>query len=206
MPAPDKTVLFAELERHVNSIDSAVTSFFSGNKSSSCHPAPTHQHARAELLLCSKGLINCQVERCLWVIPENTALWIPAGLKHRGFGGYAEYYAVYVDSEQALRLPDQPFVIQTSLLLRELIMKSVSFNQCYEKESVESRFFSVILDELAVAERRDLIVPMPADPRLRLMVEQLILNPSDKTTHSEWAVRLCLSQRSFSRIVRRNLA
>lgn len=206
MPATDISIILDDFERCVNGIESPVSTFFWVEDFATYNATPSHQHERGELLFCSKGLMNCQVGRCLWVIPENAALWIPAGTKHRGLGcTYAEFYAVYIDRENSMLLPDEPFVIHSSLLLRELIVKSASFSKSYEKEGIESRLFKVMLDEIACAERRELIVPMPANPRLQWMFEHLISNPADKTSQSEWAARLALSTRSFSRIVMQEL-
>ena len=96
-------------------------------------------------------------------------------------------------------------MIEPTVLLRELILKSVSLKQSYEKNSAECRFFSVLFDEIGHAQRLNLIVPMPTDPRLQLLVEQLIANPADKTSHGEWAARLALSERNFSRIIMQQL-
>ncbi|KAB8037164.1 AraC family transcriptional regulator [Janthinobacterium aquaticum] len=183
-----------------------INAFHSQDKLPSYLDARSHSHVRAELLYCAKGLINVQVGKCLWVVPENCAVWIPSRIAHRSFGsGFVEYCAIFVDIKQAASLPHEAFVIEPTVLLRELILKSVSLKQSYEKNSAECRFFSVLFDEIGHAQRLNLIVPMPTDPRLQLLVEQLIANPADKTSHGEWAARLALSERNFSRIIMQQL-
>lgn len=206
MQAPDPPLSLAAREAYFNSFRSPINAFQSNVELHAYHHAEPHTHVRSELLFCARGLLNCQVGKCLWVVPENAALWIPAGAIHRGFGsGHAEYCAVFVDASHAARLPHEAFVIQPSVLLRELIVKSVSLDQAYQEDSAEHRLFQVMFDEIAAARRLDLVVPMPSDVRLQYMVEHLIAHPSDKTSHGEWAARLALSERSFSRIVMQQL-
>jgi len=66
-----------------------INAFFSDRARLPYNPHVLHCHDRGELLYCAKGLINCQIGKCLWVVPENCAVWIPAGAAHREVGDCA---------------------------------------------------------------------------------------------------------------------
>ena len=206
MPSSTTSFTFEEAEIYINSFRSSINSFFLKQKLSSYKNSESHYHARSELIYCLKGLINCQVENCLWIIPEKSALWIPAGQLHKGFGaGDVEFFTTFIDEKYSNAMPREAFVMRPSPLLRELISTSASFDQSYSDNTPESRIFSVLFDELRKADRFDLIVPMPKDLRLQFMIEQILRAPADKTTHAEWAARLALSERSFSRLIMQDL-
>jgi AraC-like ligand binding domain len=50
-----------------------------------------HAHRRAQLLLSVRGMITCEVASGLWLVPPQSALWIPPGITHsvrEKFWGY----------------------------------------------------------------------------------------------------------------------
>jgi hypothetical protein len=52
---------------------------------------------------------------------------------------------------------------------------------------------TVMLDEIATATVENLHLPMPADRRLRDLVEQALKTPSVRGTMEVWAERVCVS-------------
>jgi AraC-like DNA-binding protein len=59
----------------------------------------------------------------------------------------------------------------------------------------------LLLDEIAIAPVGNLHLPVPADARLRKIVEMIMNDPSDRGTMQTWAQRIGLSERSLARLL-----
>lgn len=42
----------------------------------------THHHRKAQLLYSVRGVLNCEVEYGVWIVPPQCAVWIPGDLHH----------------------------------------------------------------------------------------------------------------------------
>lgn len=62
---------------------------------------------------------------------------------------------------------------------------------------------AVLLDELAAAKVEDLHLPMPADPSLRKIVDEMMASPAARGTLDSWARRAGLSERTLMRLIAR---
>jgi AraC-like DNA-binding protein len=71
------------------------------------------------------------------------------------------------------------------------------------RDGVNSRLVTVLLDELAAAQVEDLHLPMPADPRLRRIVDEIMTTPSARGSLSFWAQRAGMSGRTLVRLISR---
>jgi transcriptional regulator GlxA family with amidase domain len=63
----------------------------------------------------------------------------------------------------------------------------------------------LILDELETAPRLQLHVPMPRDPRLMRLCEQLVASPSAPVTLADLAAGINVSERTLARLFHREL-
>ncbi|KQS47058.1 MULTISPECIES: AraC family transcriptional regulator [unclassified Sphingomonas] len=161
-----------------------------------------HQHQKAQLLLTVRGVINCEVEDAVWIVPPQCAVWIPGGLPHTAFGsGEVECISLFIEPPAALALPSKCCTITVSPLLRHLLMRANELAERYDVDGPDGRIVSVILDELAAAPVEDLRLPIPSDPRLRKLTDLLIATPADHATVAQWASRIALSERSLSRML-----
>ena len=88
-------------------------------------------------------------------------------------------------------------------LLRELLTRAAHLPYLYEEGSGNTRLADVLLDELAAAQVDDLHQPMPTDPRLRRIVEEMMASPADRGTIKIWAQRAGMSQRTLERQINR---
>lgn len=66
---------------------------------------------------------------------------------------------------------------------------------------MESHLATLLLDEIALAPVGNLHLPMPADARLRKIVEMIMDDPADRGTIQTWALRVGLSERTLSRLL-----
>lgn len=163
-----------------------------------------HQHRKAQLLYSVRGILNCEFDDGVWVVPPQCAVWIPGGVQHSARGsGETECYCLFVEQDASPDLPKTCCTISVSPLLRELLLKvaSAGFPELYALGSREDRLIAALLDELAAAPVEDLHLPMPRDQRLRRLTEFLLADPADKTAKSDWAVRIGMSERSMSRLL-----
>ncbi|SHE57591.1 helix-turn-helix transcriptional regulator [Vibrio gazogenes] len=161
-----------------------------------------HQHHKAQLIYSVRGILNCEVEDGVWIVPPQCAVWIPGNLPHSSRGaGETECYCLFVEPDAAPDLPKTCCTISVSPLLRELLLKVAGFPKLYELGSREDRLIATLLDELAAAPVENLHLPMPHDPRLRHLAEMLLADPTDKTLKGDWATRIGMSERNMSRLL-----
>ncbi|MFS2160769.1 helix-turn-helix domain-containing protein [Pseudomonas sp. Pseusp122] len=187
--------------RDVDSIPRAVSALSASMVSQDWEYA-RHQHRKGQLLYSVRGVLNCETEEGVWIVPPQCAVWIPGGLAHSSRGsGRTECYCLFVEPAAAADLPQSCCTLAVSPLLRELLLKAAEFPELYPPGGREERLIATLLDELAVAEVEDLHLPMPRDPRLRRLAEQLLAEPCDKTSMADWASRIGMSERNMSRLL-----
>jgi AraC-like DNA-binding protein len=149
-----------------------------------------------------RGVIHCEIEAGIWIVPPQCALWIPGGTPHSARGsGEAEVYCLLIEPDAAHALPPQCCTLAVAGLLHELISKAVSFPQFYDEGGAQGRLINTLLDELAAAPVEALHLPMPQDARLRRLANSLLADPTDKATLGQWAVRIGMSERSMTRLL-----
>lgn len=162
----------------------------------------THQHRKAQLIYSVRGILNCEIEDGVWIVPPQCALWIPGDLPHSAWGsGEVECHCLFIEPDAAPDLPSSCCTISVSPFLRELMLKATTVPELYEPGGREERLLAVLLDELVAAPVEDLHLPMPYDPRLRRLAEMLLAAPADKTSKAAWARRIGMSERSMSRLL-----
>jgi AraC-like DNA-binding protein len=142
------------------------------------------------------------VDGALWIVPPQSAIWVPGGFLHKVTAtGTIECYVVFIEPSVASHLPPDCCALSTTPLLRELLIRSASLPMLYPEGGMESHLITLLLDELAVAPIGNLHLPMPADARLRKIVEMIMDDPADRGTIQTWARRVGLSERTLARLL-----
>lgn len=163
-----------------------------------------HHHAKSQLLLVQRGAMSCEAEDGLWIIPPRSAIWIPGGTVHAmKVTGALEGYGAFIAHDAAATLPAHCCAVSVTPLLRELLIRCAGLPLLYEEAGANSRLTAVLIDELATAKVEDLHLPMPADPRLRRIIDLMMASPSERGTLDVWAVRAGMSTRTMERVIRR---
>lgn len=163
-----------------------------------------HRHRKAQLMLLLRGVASCEVEGGLWMVPPQSAIWVPGDMLHNiAMAGTIEGYNVFIDPGVAANLPTTCCTIGVSPLLRELLIRSASFPLLYSEGGSESHLVTVLLDEIAAMPTGDLHLPMPTDARLRKIAQMIMEDPADRGTMQAWASRAGLSERTMARILSR---
>ena len=166
--------------------------------------AQFHQHRKGQLLLWMRGVLTCEVAGGFWLVPPGGAIWVPGGMQHRmDVAGTVECYVVYVDAAASDGLPHECCTLSATPLLRELVIRSAAWPMRYEEGGMASRMMALLLDEMALARQGQVHLPMPADSRLRKLVEWIMANPSNPGGIDSWAQRMGISPRTLSRLVSR---
>ena len=163
---------------------------------------PSHSHAKAELILTTRGMLTCRVAGGLWMVPPECALWIPGGMEHSGkSSGELEAYVLFVDPGLALGLPTECCIVSVDSLLRELIAAAALLPSLYDPEGPDGRLVQTMLDRLQIAPAERLHLPIPEDARLQRIAQDLAASPWDRATIGEWASRVATSERTLSRVI-----
>ncbi|OYX64269.1 MAG: AraC family transcriptional regulator [Sphingomonadales bacterium 32-64-17] len=163
-----------------------------------------HRHRKGQMLLVQRGALSCEVEGGLWIVPPRSAIWIPGGALHSiRATGALEGYNAFVDPALNGQLPQACCAVSVTPLLRELLARAAHLPYFYEEDGANARLVAVLLDELAVAQVENLHLPMPSDPRLRKVVDEMMASPADRGSLKIWAQRAAMSERSLERLINR---
>ncbi len=146
-----------------------------------------HRHQKAQLIYTVRGMIRCEVENGLWLVPPQCALWMPGNVLHNAQGaGSTEAYCLFVDQHVVAGLPQSCCTLSVSPLLRELLLQATTFEPLYDEQGAEGRLTAVLLDQLVAAPIENLHLPVSDDARIRQLTEGMLSCPADKSTLGQW--------------------
>lgn len=161
-----------------------------------------HTHRKAQLVFIIRGEVTCEASNALWLVPPQSALWIPGNTNHSIKGrAPLEGVALFVEPDAVATLPGECCAVAVSPLLRELLFRAATLPALYPLDGPEARLVTVLLDELAAAQVENLRLPMPTDARLRRLVELITTHPADGSTMKEWARRIGVAERTLNRLL-----
>lgn len=160
-----------------------------------------HAHPRGQLLYAIEGVMIVRSEEGFWVVPPSRALWMTAGLEHDvKMSGQVKIRTVFVDTEKVQHLPTKSCVIEVSPLLRELIVAAVQIPLDYREESRDDRLMRLLADEVRVSDVLPLHLPLPGEPRVKMICEKITAYPADTSTATDWARRLNVAAKTIHRL------
>lgn len=163
-----------------------------------------HVHRKAELVLTLRGVVRCEVEQGVWIVPPRCAVWIPANLPHSvTLAGDVEVYCLLVEPDAAPALPRQCCTLSMSPLLERLLLHATGMPLLYDVDGADGRIATVLLDQLSLAPVENLSFPMPVHARLRQIATAMIADPSDRATIDDWGRRMAIAPRTLTRILQR---
>lgn len=161
-----------------------------------------HSHRKAQCVLAVSGVLTCEAEGGIWIVPPQTAIWIPPGVEHSiTFAGNVEGYNAFVEPAAARGLPSKCCSISATSLLRELLVRTAQYPIELAEGGMESRVAALLLEEISISKAGQLHLPMPKDKRLRRIFQSFIKNPVDRGTMSSWARHVAMSERSLARLI-----
>ncbi|XXY44624.1 helix-turn-helix transcriptional regulator [Sorangium sp. So ce269] len=161
-----------------------------------------HAHRESQLLYLVRGELICEGSSALWIVPPQSALWIPASVTHRiRASAPLEGYSVFVEPGVAPDLPQDCCAVSVTPLFRELLLRLATRPALYDLEGPDARLVGVLLDELAAVSIEKHRLPMPTDPRLRRLVDAMTADPAIGVTTKTWAKRIGVSERTLNRLL-----
>ena len=74
-----------------------------------------HRHRKAQLIYSARGILTCEIEDGVWIVPPQCAIWIPGEVVHSARGaGETECYCLFVEPDAAPDLPKTCCTISVS--------------------------------------------------------------------------------------------
>lgn len=163
-----------------------------------------HRHPWAQLSHAISGVLEVHTEHAFYVVPPHRAVWIPANIVHRVTCTSGTCIrSLYLDQAANYRRTIDCRVLGINPLLRELISTFSALPVDYEQHGADGRLVQVLLDQLASAPEEDMRLPLPGDKRLRGLCQRLQEHPDDATGLATWAFQLGVSEKTLSRVFRR---
>jgi AraC-like DNA-binding protein len=165
-----------------------------------------HTHRKAQLIYCVTGVMTVETEQGQWVAPPNRGIWVPGGVEHEILiNQAAEMRTVYVAQDARANLPNRPFALAVTRLLRELILAALVTDHVpdphfYAPGTPMAHITEVLLDQIVAQPTSDLHLPYPGDRRLRPICLALTSDPADRRSLKEWAKVVGASDRTVERL------
>ncbi|MFF4398782.1 AraC family transcriptional regulator [Streptomyces sp. NPDC001480] len=163
-----------------------------------------HRHDDHQIVYAGRGVLAVTTGAGSWVAPGDRAIWVPAGTvhAHRAHGELELHLVGLPATENPLGL-DAPTVLAVGPLLRELIIADTRTEDDGSPE--RARLRAVLLDQLKASPQQPLHLPAPTAPLLRALCDILRADPGDDRTLAELGREVGASDRTLSRLFRRDL-
>ncbi|WP_411956268.1 AraC family transcriptional regulator [Arvimicrobium flavum] len=160
-----------------------------------------HRHSRSQLLHALHGVVMVATDAGRWIVPPDHAMWIPAHVEHSvDMLGSVSMRSIYIvpdavgGSSSALR------VVAITDLMRALIVElSKSARAGGKGGEREALLTELLLLEIPNLPELPLALPFPTEARMAALCRTFVQNPSSRATIEDWADRLGMSRRSFTR-------
>jgi AraC-like DNA-binding protein/quercetin dioxygenase-like cupin family protein len=165
-----------------------------------------HSHERHQLLYATSGLMQLYIDNEIWLVPNDRAIFIPAGMVHSiKMLSDVVMRTLYIDVNSGSKSSKTLKAISVKPLMRELITALGEEKINYQHDSRAEKIAQLIELELQFAKNVPLIIPLPQDPRLQQVCAALMKNPADNKTLYQWGVKYGGSERTFSRLFNNEL-
>jgi len=128
-------------------------------------------------------------------------MWIPGGMVHslRSCGKISGWM-VRLDTREGASLPAEPRILALSPLLKEIVVRMMTWVANPEASRAKQRLVDVLHDEIRSASQTSLHLPLPRDPALKRMAASMAEDPSGNSKGLVGLARKAgLSERSLFR-------
>jgi len=169
------------------------------------HETPVHTHQKCQLVIPLHGIVKCRVDNAIWMVPVNSAIWIPSHMPHSNqISPSTKVCMLFIDPNE-IDMPNNAFTLSISLLIKELVLYLTTQNQHYSRNDQTSQLVEVLLHQITTMEREKFYFSIPQEKRLNELAHHLLINPNDRKTITEWAANYSMSERTFTRLVKKNV-
>jgi AraC-like DNA-binding protein len=162
-----------------------------------------HDHAEHQLVYPSSGVLHVSTDRGAWVVPPRRAVWLPAGVAHSHRAhGHTQMLTLAFPADVNPLNAIEPTVLAVGQLLREVIIALAQDHALSPDDRAD--LYRVALRRLTPSPVRQHHLPAPADPRLRDVAAILADDPADGRSLAELGRAVGASERTLSRLFRRD--
>lgn len=162
-----------------------------------------HDHAEHQLVYPSSGVLDVRTDRGAWIVPPRRAIWLPAGVPHSHRAhGRTQMLTLAFGAHLSPLTAAEPTVIAVGPLLREVIIALAQDQSAGPDDRAD--LYRVALRRLTPAPALRHHLPAPVDPRLRDVAAILAADPADERTLAEFGRAAGASERTLSRLFRRD--
>lgn len=140
---------------------------------------PAHSHAEAQLCGLDRGLAILETEAGAWMCPPGRCIWIPGNTVHslRSCGKISGWM-VRLNTGERAGLPDEPCILALSPLLKEVVVRMMTWVESPEVNASKQHLVDVLHDEICSASQMQLHLPVPRDPALKRLATRMAEDPS----------------------------
>jgi AraC-like DNA-binding protein/quercetin dioxygenase-like cupin family protein len=163
---------------------------------------PKHSHRRSQLLYGSKGVMQVTTGLGTWVVPPQSAVWIPPLVLHEVLFLGVRTHSLYIEPDDSPIDQEQCQVIEVSPLMRQLLQEAVDVPLEYDEAGRDGLLMSLLLHEIQCAKELPLHIPMPTHERLLASCKTFLLTPDINQSPQQLADSLFISVRTFTRLFR----
>ena len=172
-------------------------------KVNSSHELPLHTHSKGQLILALHGHVTCEVQGKMWMVPTQSAIWIPPHIIHSNRASdHAELCHVFIQPGE-LRMPDQTCTFALSILGKELICHFAKQDQHYPHFSPTNRLAQVLIDVVSESPQQTMDLPLSSHPTVAKLAQLLLSCPDDRKTLPQWASYFATTPRTLARLIKR---
>ena len=162
-----------------------------------------HDHAEHQLVYPRSGVLHVRTGRGAWVVPPRRAVWLPAGVAHTHRAhGRTHMLTLAFPADISPFDATEPTVLVVGQLLREVIITLAEDRALGPDDRAD--LYRIALRRLTPTPARQHHLPAPTDPRLRDVAAVLGDDPADGRTLAELGRAVGASERTLSRLFRRD--
>ncbi|WP_207533255.1 AraC family transcriptional regulator [Desertivirga arenae] len=166
--------------------------------------ASAHQHPRAQLLYCNKGMMKVEVPEGIWVVGSLQAMWIPSDVIHQVyFPEQASVNSIFITPSLASELASACFAFDIPDFCKSLILKITSFNNVFPLSVQQERIERVFLDELSFAKPSVTFLPLSIHPTIKKVKEAIERTQEFSHSINYYADLCCISSKTLTRLFKK---
>lgn len=160
-----------------------------------------HEHGWAQVVYAARGVMSVEANAERWIVPPMRCLLVPGAITHRiEMIGETWMRTVYIRPDLAAGLPPGIRVLDVSPLLRELLLEIVHLGALDDENESHRSLTNILLDQLIGSRELGLALPLPSDPRARVVADRVLMLPGDDAPLAELTRGAGVSPRTAERL------
>lgn len=167
---------------------------------------PMERHTWGQFVYSMKGIIELTIKNKCYMAPPEFGIWLPPETEHLAWGDNETiYFLLNIDAGMCKGLPDTASILSVGAITKSILLDLSARNIEHPETEEDIRLVYVLIDQLRAGGRRENLLPMSKDPLLQRVLEELINNPADNRSLSQWANYVNTTERTLARRCKRDL-